>query len=328
MGDNPQNITPESIKLQEAREQEGKARLFGGKLSEWGQRVSDLASQAMRMSNSPDEAVTGKEKRQTQLAQLVNVQIMNDHYNLVSNGFHSAADFDRFGTMLGDDNYWNYLQNNEEEYKKVANKFADGLVEEARKLGLKGAEAQDYIHRRIEETAQASGNPDKVLPRLMDAFDKGHGYEKLGQLGLEQDSPEKSDSVDKMITATSNMAGQEKFDNLARKNIDVSNDEKKNKGTDFTEEELERRNDRRTTALDIEKEVYATAKSRGIKTERDKFHEDKSDLAALLANNPKGQTAQANLKKSQEEVEGQTSSRPADVQLANNSQGKGNELGA
>lgn len=185
MTDDTNNITPEWVKAQEALKREGEDRLKGDTpaANVQGAKANTLLAQDRIHEN--DHALGNSEQskrdKYAQLLGLTSKEITDNHMRFIENGFNSLSDLNEFGGMLGNDDYWGYLQDNPEEKQKLANEMVDGIETEVRRRLEAGEITASQIPEAIEDIQNDMSKGDPKAARRIDEMAKIGGINGVAE---------------------------------------------------------------------------------------------------------------------------------------------------
>ena len=320
-------ITPEEQRLQDLLNLQAAFRNSGqgvpGKLHA---EISTLAgATATDQPGSTEERDKQRQRADAQIVGMVSMgvsqEIARSHVSLIENGFQGDKDFFKFGEMLDDKKYWNYLEQNPEERKKVANCFCDGLVNDAVKAGKKSPEQiAAHVEAKKEQMIERSSDPENMRQKLEQLSQEGDLHEKIRAASTAK-STGRSTQVDEILSPVESLVGKDKVDNLvaSRSKAEETKSIIAKTGEDFSISQDAQLEAKRAETKEIRTEVLAKAEDMGIKTDRKEFAEAPELSFASILNEPNAKIAANTLKKAQEETKNEPNSKPADVAIAENS---------
>jgi len=276
----------EQIKAQEAAMLKGQAIINGDQKSanRHSRDEATLSGQAQLHEQNVDSYGNNKDekaKQQTLLLGIANQQIAESHTHFMANGFNSSSDFYSYGNMLNNDAYWQYLQDNPDEYQKMANRFAKDTAQ----MVADG----DMTLEEVEKARRENKRLDETLNR-------GDFEGRLHELGVTPKS-----QIADMTDTASNLASDEKLDSVIQNNRKYESSLEKAEVICDTHQET--RIDRRVARKELKTKVLDTAEDeRGIRTDRqdakDKHIAQNNAMDDIFANDPEFQKAQENMNKS------------------------------
>lgn len=317
--------TPEEQRLQDLLNLQAAFRSSGEAVpSKLHAEISTLAGATINDPlTSTDERDKQKQRAEAQITALVSYgitqEIAQSHVSLLENGFQSDNDFFKFGKMLDDEKYWDYLQDHPEERNKVANCLCDGLVHSAVKDGAKTPEQiTEKVEAKKEQMIERSSNPDRMRNQLEQLSQEGDLHGKIRAASTAKSTNRSSETVKEIVNPVTSLVGEDKMADLAAKADKVEKTIESSQVVTVARA-TEEKQEKREAAKEIRNEVLTKAEDMEIKTKRQEFNTEKSDNFAALLAEPETKIAANTLKQTQEEVKNEPISKPADVAIAENS---------
>lgn len=279
--DNEGKITPESVAYQRALDYVANLRVenLGKAFPVMYDAIRSVQSRfkEYRMAQQELDSLTGsqseKEKQNARVVAMVQMGIDRDiairHMDFVNNGFGSKSDFYRYGDMLNDDNYWDYLKNNDEEREGVADRMATDVAQ---------------MVKDGEMTVEEIGQARRENARLGQLLEEGDLKGKLDRVGVEN-----STGIGGVHDVVAGVTGDNKLDMLKKKNREVIEEASISNG-ELTGNLNRAEEGRDTQRFEVEGDLLTKAANEKIKTKYDDSKEQDFDMfAGILDANPGAQ---------------------------------------